>query len=188
MSNLIKEKIRGFEMKFKTSPGVFSKSGLDSGSRLLLENVRVQDHTMIADLGCGSGVIGFVAARLNSHGHVHLLDVNLRFVNIARENAALNQLKNVEVYLSDLFSGVSNNRYHLILSNPPQHIGNDFLDEAANECYNHLKEEGLVLWVVQKRLTPVIGRLFKKHFGNSKVIAYGKDHTILEARKVTLDS
>ena len=183
MDDLITEKVRGFEIKFKTRPGVFSKSGLDSGSRLLLENVDIQDNSLIADVGTGSGVIGFVAAKLNPQGHVHLLDVNLRFINIAKENAILNQLKNVEVYLSDLFSEVPNNSYNLILSNPAQHVGNDFLDESASECYKHLKDGGSVVWVVQKRLTPVIKRMFNKYFGNCEIIVHGKDHTVLKAVK-----
>lgn len=172
-----------FEIKFQTKPGVFSKAGIDSGTRLLIENMVIEDQTLIADLGCGSGVIGFVASKLNPKGHIHLLDVNLRFVELAKENVQLNGLRNVEVYLSDLFSAVPDRTYHQIFSNPPQHLGNDFLDEGASECFKHLKPNGQVVWVVQQRLQPVIERLFQKYFKNCKIVAHGKEHVVIKAQK-----
>ena len=127
MDNVLIENLRGFEIKLKTKTGVFSKSGVDLGSKLLIDNMEISDGTLIADLGCGTGVVGFVAAKLNPSGHVHLLDDHLRSVELAKENTQLNNLKNVEIFLSDLFSAVETRTYHLILSNPPQHLGNEFL-------------------------------------------------------------
>lgn len=180
---IISANIRGFNINFKTKPGVFSKQGIDVGSRLLAETVRIKDGTQVADLGCGSGVIGFVAAKLNPRGHVHLLEVNLRFVKLAEENTALNNLKNVEVYLSDLFSAVEARTYHLIVSNPPQHLGNEFLEEMVKKCFLHLKIKGEVWWVVQKHLKPVIERLFKKHFSNCTIMGRGNNYVIIKAVK-----
>lgn len=175
--------IKGFEIKFNTLPGVFSKNGVDFGSKLLIENAGVQDGTLIADLGCGSGVIGLTAAKLNPHGHVHMLDVNLRVVNLARENAQLNDLKNVEVFLSDLFSEVGDRTYHLILSNPSQHLGNDFLDQAVGECFKHLKPQGEVYWVVQKQLKTLVERLFEKSFANCTIVAHSNDYVVVKGRR-----
>lgn len=183
MGNIFKVKLRGFEFEFKTKPGVFSKGGLDLGSQLLIENMQIEDNTMVADLGCGSGVIGFAAARLNRLGHVHLLDVNLRVIELAKENVILNDFKNAEVFLSDLFSADQNRTYHTILSNPSQHLGNEFLDEIARECSNHLKPQGTVYWVVQKHVKPVIEKLFKKYFGNCTIVAHGKEHIVLTGVK-----
>lgn len=183
MDNTFKVKLRGFEFEFKTKPGVFSRGGLDWGSQLLIEKMEVEDGTMMADLGCGSGVIGFAAAKLNPKGHVHLLDVNLRVVELAKENTSLNDFKNVEVFLSDLFSSVSDRTYHTILSNPSQHLGNEFLEEAAKECFKHLKEGGKVYWVVQKHVRPPVERLFKKCFRNCTIVAHGKEHVVLKGVK-----
>lgn len=183
MDDVIIQYLRGFEIKFKTKPGVFSKGGLDNGTRLLIESMVVEDGTVVVDLGCGAGVVGFVAAKLNPHGHVHLLDVNLRTVELAKENAQLNNLKNVEVYLSDQFSAVGGRAYQLIVSNPSQHLGNDFLEEMAKECFGHLKPGGLVYWVVQKHVKPVIVRLFEKYFTNCTMVAVGKSHIVLKAQK-----
>lgn len=183
MDKSITEKLRGFEIKFKTRAGVFSKQGLDAGSRLLIDNMEIQYGAMVADLGSGTGIVGFVAAKLNPRGHVHLLDDHLRSVKLSEENIELNKLKNVETYLSDMFSAVVDRTYHQIFSNPPAHLGNDFLEEAASECYKHLKSGGEVRWVVPKYLKPVIERLFKKYFKNSTIVAAGREHVVVKALK-----
>jgi len=64
MDEIIVEKLKGVEIKFKTKAGVFSKSGIDDGTKLLINNMEIVDGTLIADLGSGTGVVGFVAAIL----------------------------------------------------------------------------------------------------------------------------
>lgn len=181
--DVITEKLRGHEVNFKTRPGVFSRGGLDGGTKLMVDNMEIGDETLIADLGCGTGIIGFVAAKMNPNGHVHLLDVNLRTVELAKENVELNRLWNVEVILSDNFSAVESRTYHQIFSNPAQHLGNEFLKETAQDCFEHLKPHGRVSWVVQSHVKPLIERLFKNIFGNVKIVAHGKDHVVLTAQK-----
>lgn len=191
MDNIIEETIKGVKIRFKTKPGIFSKGRFDLGSKLLFarkssalfENIELPVGGLIADLGCGSGVIGFTAAKLSPKGHVHLLDVNLRTVELAKENAQLNKLKNIEVYLSDQFSAVPERTYNLILSNPAQHLGNEFLEETAKECFVHLKKGGQVIWVVQKHLKPYVQRLFQNIFGEGTIVATGKDHVVIKSTK-----
>lgn len=181
MDNLITEKLKGFEIKFKTKPGVFSKAGIDSGTRLLINNMEVSDETLICDLGSGTGVVGFVAAKLNPKGHVHLLDSDIRATELAEENVQLNKFRNVEVYLSDLFSAVEERTYHQIYSNPPQQMGNQFLEELVNECHKHLKTGGVLLLVVKKNVKPFIERTLDKVFSNSRVVAQGREHVVMSA-------
>ncbi|KKR80830.1 MAG: Methyltransferase small [Candidatus Daviesbacteria bacterium GW2011_GWA1_41_61] len=177
------ENLKGFEIKFHTLPGVFSKQGLDGGTKLLIDYLEIKDETVMADLGAGGGVLGIVLAKLNPHGHVHLLEDHLRAKELAQENVELNGLKNVEVFLSDLFSAVGSRSYHQIFSNPPQHLGNEFLELIALECYKHLKLGGQLWWVMQKHLKPFTQRLLESHFGNCKIVAHGKEHVVLKADK-----
>lgn len=182
--DMILEDIRGFKIRLKTMPGFFSKKRVDEGSKLLINNMRIKDGTLIADLGCGSGVIGIIAAKLNTRGKVHLLDLNLRIIELARANIKINEVKNAEVFLSDLFSAVDKITYDQILSNPPLHLGKEFLNETISECYKHLKFESSILLVVQKHLKPFIERILNTHFGNSNIVARGAKHIIMEAQKV----
>lgn len=182
-NDLINLNLKGVEIQFKTKPGVFSRHGLDEGSKLLIDNLEVRDETVVADLGTGSGVVGLWIAKLNSRGHVHLLDDSLRATKLAEENVELNGFKNVEVFLSDMFSAVGDRTYHLIVSNPPQDLGNEFLEELAKESFNHLKNNGETVWVVQKQIKPVIERLFQQYFGNCETLANGKIHTVIKGVK-----
>lgn len=183
MNKLITEKIKDIELKFKTQTGVFSKNRIDAGTRLLIDNVEVKSKSLIADLGCGAGIIGICFAKLFPSSHIHLLDVNLRNVNLAKENIELNNLVNIECFLSDIFSAVESRTYNLILSNPPQHLGNLLLDQAAAEINKHLKENGVVYWVMQKHLKPYVERLFEKHFKNSKIIKRDKGYILIKGEK-----
>lgn len=183
MDNIFSKNLRGFEIKFKTRPGVFSPGGLDSGTGLLIENMEVLDGTQVCDLGAGNGILGFVAANLNPRGHVHLLDDHLRSVESAKENVELNGLRNMEVYLSDLFSAVSDRSYHQILSNPPQQLGNEFLEEMIEQSFKHLKPGGSLWLVVKSNLKPVIERMMGKYFKNVKIISHSKKHVVFKGLK-----
>jgi len=72
------------------------------------------------DLCTGSGCIGVAMAAHNPHWHVDIADISDDALSLARENIALHRLdKQVHAIRSDLFSGLSGERYDLIVSNPP---------------------------------------------------------------------
>lgn len=183
MEDIITENLRGFEIKFITKPGIFSKHGLDDGTRLLIDNLEVKDNTQIADLGSGTGVLGFVCAKLNPNGHIHLLDDHLRSVELAKRNIELNDLRNVEVYLSDLFSAVDNRTYHQIISNPPQSMGNEFLKEIISESVKHLKQDGELWLVIKNNIKNIMEKLLAEYTVDYRVVARAREHLVLKAVK-----
>ncbi|MBK7950127.1 MAG: methyltransferase [Deltaproteobacteria bacterium] len=77
--------------ELETLPGVFSARRLDPGSELLLEHfarrVREKAPKRLVDLGCGTGVLGLVAARLLPEAEILLVDADARAVECARRNA-----------------------------------------------------------------------------------------------------
>lgn len=171
------------DIKLKTIPGVFSPSGVDGGTALLLNKIEVLDKTVVADLGCGSGVIGITLAKKYPRSHIHLLDDHIRAVNLALENVELNQTKNAEVYLSDLFSAVSDRSYHQIVANPPAQLGNAFLQELIDESFFHLKPGGILWLVVKKNLKSVIDRMLQKKFSHYIIVASGREHVVFKSQK-----
>lgn len=183
MNNIITENLRGFEIKFETKAGVFSEKGLDNGTKLLIDNLEVSDNTLIADLGSGTGIVGIVCAKLNPNGHVHLLDDHLRSVELAKKNIKLNNLKNAEVYLSDLFSAVPNRTYHQIFTNPPQSLGNEFLEELIQESFNRLKPNGRLWLVIKNNVRSFIERILKNIFLKYEIVAQGREHVVIKAAK-----
>jgi methylase of polypeptide subunit release factors len=73
--------------------------------------------TRVLDVGCGGGFQAFLAARHSDQ--VVAVDRNPRAVNLARFNAQLNGLANVEVLEGDFFEPVGDQQFDLIVSNPP---------------------------------------------------------------------
>jgi methylase of polypeptide subunit release factors len=69
------------------------------------------------DLGTGSGVLALRAAR--HVDRVWALDLNPRAVTLARFNAALNGVTNLESRAGDLFEPVAGDTFDLIVCNPP---------------------------------------------------------------------
>lgn len=87
-----------------------------STSSLGMQMIR-RPSRLTLDLGCGCGVLAFLASRFSER--VVAADRNPRALSFARFNAALNGISNVEVVETDFFSGVKGRLFDLIVSNPP---------------------------------------------------------------------
>ncbi|MGG4443266.1 class I SAM-dependent methyltransferase [Brevibacillus fortis] len=143
--------LRGNELRFITDAGVFSRDRIDFGSVLLIENMEIDSHARVLDVGCGYGPMGLTAARLAEHGRVTMIDVNERAVNLARRNAEANGLKNVEVRVSDVYSGVQGEQFDVILTNPPIRAGKEIVHRIFAEGYDLLVDGGEMWVVIQKK-------------------------------------
>nr|WP_207145694.1 class I SAM-dependent methyltransferase [Brevibacillus brevis] len=144
-------KLRGNEFRFITDAGVFSRDRIDFGSVLLIENMEINSHARVLDVGCGYGPMGLTAAKLADHGRVTMIDVNERAVNLARRNAEANGIKNVEVRVSDVYSGVQGGQFDVILTNPPIRAGKEIVHRIFVEGYDLLVEGGEMWVVIQKK-------------------------------------
>lgn len=144
----IKVIINGTHFKFITDRNTFSKSGLDFGTRSLLENIDLNlIKGDILDLGCGWGPIGIYIKKLTK-SNVFMSDVNERAIGLSKKNAQINKV-NVTVIKSDSFENI-NNAFDFIITNPPIRIGKDKLYEMLNSSLKHLKEEGKLYFVINK--------------------------------------
>ena len=88
------------------------------------------------DLGTGTGVIAVCMARYLSKAKVTAVDISPAALEIARENAALNEVADrIEFIESDWFAHVEG-RFDFIASNPP-YICSDELAELPVEVRDH---------------------------------------------------
>lgn len=72
------------------------------------------------DLCTGSGCIGIAMAEYNPEWLVDLVDISDEALSLARENIAYQNAEDrVRAIASDLFAGIGDERYDLIVSNPP---------------------------------------------------------------------
>ncbi len=130
---------------FYTDNGVFSKKGLDFGTRTLLETIETEQiHGRVLDFGCGYGPIGIYIAH-KTNAEVHMIDVNRRSLELARKNVSTNHV-NVQIYESNFYENV-NGMFDFIISNPPIRVGKKMLYEILEHAKRYLKQDG-ELWIV----------------------------------------
>lgn len=133
---------------FKTDNNVFSKKGLDFGTRTLLESIDIKSISGdVLDFGCGYGPIGIYIAS-NTNSNVDMIDVNERALNLAKNNANINRV-NVNVFESDIYSNV-HKKYDYIVTNPPIRVGKKILYEILINAKEHLKNNGHLIFVINK--------------------------------------
>lgn len=176
--------LRGKDLRFTSDAGVFSKGDIDYGSRVLIEAMIIPEGSAVLDVGCGYGPIGISAALLAPKGHVTMLDINSRAVELARENALHNGIRNVTVMESDVLSALEGQQFDVILTNPPIRAGKAIVHQIFEEAYEHLKEGG-TLWVViqKKQGAPSAAAKLESLFPIVEEVGKDKGYRIMRAKK-----
>lgn len=150
-SKLVKTEcfLLGNRFIFYTDNGVFSKDGLDFGSRLLLETIP-QDEVggKVLDMGCGYGVLGIVLNKLTSCS-VDMVDVNLRALHLASMNISENHCQNISVFESNVYENI-HSKYSCIVTNPPIRAGKKVVYNMLMNASNYLEENGALFLVIRK--------------------------------------
>ena len=179
---IIHEKVRGFDLRLTTQAGVFAHRGLDLGTRLLIEAMRVPPTAKVLDIGCGYGSIGIVGAKLATKGEAVLVDSDIRATRLAQRNIELNGVANASIILGD---GVHDlppkSRFDVVASNPPTHSGREVLDDIVAGAYKVLKPRGNLYLVINRLLS--LKREVEDVFGNSEVVARSKGFVVIRAQK-----
>ena len=150
-SNIVKTyaNILGESFTFYTDNGVFSKTGVDFGSRLLLESIPLDSlGSSLLDVGCGYGVFGIV---LNKKLGIKctMCDVNRRALHLAKRNIEENKCNNCEVIESNCYENISG-KYSTIITNPPIRAGKKIVYEILEKAKEHLEPGGSLIFVVRK--------------------------------------
>lgn len=169
--------------KFYSDNGVFSKTHLDFGSLLLIEEFKNPDiEGLLLDLGCGVGVIGITLSK-HYNREVVFTDINPRAIDLTKKNASLNNIK-FEAYLTDCLNGIEK-KFAAILTNPPIRAGKKVIYNFFDEAYNHLEING-ELWFVMRRNHGVESAIKKidEVFNNHEVIRRKNGFWIVKAIKL----
>lgn len=176
--------LKGKLYTFTSDHGVFSKNEVDFGSRLLIEEFKEPDqHGDLLDLGCGYGPIGICVADHLSNRRVVMTDINERALKLARENAAMNHVNNVDLFHSDRFANLLDRKFAAILTNPPIRAGKKTVHAMLEESKLALLDQG-ELWVVmqKKQGAPSTKDKLQTLFGNVEVVARSKGYYIMRAK------
>lgn len=150
-SNLkkIQVKINDKSFTFNTDNGVFSKKGLDFGSRVLIETLLLESLSGKAlDVGCGYGPIGIILSSFFDL-NIDMIDINKRAIHLANMNIKENKIENISAFISDIYSLVKD-KYDYIITNPPIRAGKHIVYKILFDAKEHLKKGGILYFVINK--------------------------------------
>ncbi|WP_026565513.1 class I SAM-dependent methyltransferase [Bacillus sp. UNC41MFS5] len=171
--------------RFKTDNGVFSKREVDFGSRLLIESFEMPNTDgFLLDVGCGYGPIGLSLAKYYHERMIHMVDVNERAIELAKENAEINRIQNVKIYESDRLLNVNENTFAAILTNPPIRAGKKTVHDIFEQSFDHLVSQG-ELWVVIQKKQGASSAIEKLNnlFNHVETIDKSKGYFVIRAQK-----
>lgn len=117
--------LQGHALTLLPAPLVFAAGRLDPATALLANALELRPEDRFADLGCGSGVLGLLAARLAPGAPVYLLDASRAAIRLAEANAQMNGITGVTFLAGDAIALLRQHALHptVIATNPPFHVG-----------------------------------------------------------------
>lgn len=139
----------GYDFMFLSDNGVFSKSHIDYGSRLLVDEFLKNYHGdgPILDVGCGYGFIGIVVAKVLDV-KLTMIDVNKRAVHLTKRNID-NMKVRAEAFVSNGYENVEG-KYDVIITNPPVRAGKKVLLDILVNAKDYLVKGGSLWYVLRK--------------------------------------
>ena len=164
----------------ETRAGVFSRDGLDPGTKLLIDCLEVRRTDHVLDWGCGWGALGMVAARLSTKGRATLVDSNVRAIACTKENLKCNGIRNAVAVVGDARVYARGEGFDLIVSNPPFHDGNSAAHPLIERAFQTLRPGGRLM-VVAMRAKPYLKHIHKI-FGHGQITAQKNGYTVLSTR------
>ena len=171
------------EETFISDDGVFSKSTLDFGSRVLLETI-VRDNLQgsLLDLGCGLGYIGILLKKYHPSLNVTMIDINERAVMLAQRNSELFGQDNT-VSVSD---GINTEElFDYVVTNPPIRTGKKNVYRLLTEGLEHLKENGRMYIVMRRQQGAESALKYLNEKGHAEVMNRESGYWIICASKLT---
>lgn len=175
----------GNNLTFTSDNGVFSKHTVDYGSRVLVNNINYEiiPDGKLLDMGTGYGPIGISIAKAFPKRQIDMVDVNELALELAKKNAADNQVDNVHIFESNIYEAISES-YAAIFTNPPVRAGKKVVDGMISGAVDHLVKEGTLTVVLQKKQgAPSAKKLMTELFGNCKILKRDKGYYILQSIK-----
>ncbi|MBF2623033.1 class I SAM-dependent methyltransferase [Listeria welshimeri] len=177
--------LKGFNMNFTSDNGVFSKNTVDFGSKLLIEAFKLEEKSgKILDVGCGYGPMGLTVAKEFPESQIEMVDVNLRALELAKENAELNKISNTHIYESSVYDNVTATDYQAIISNPPIRAGKKVVHAILEGAFAHLRKNGELWIVIQKKQGgPSAEKKMEEVFRNVETVTKDKGYFIFRSIK-----
>ena len=144
----VKFSVLGNELMFDTDAGVFSRDGLDVGSKVLMEALP-ELHGRVLDLGCGWGAVGVSIKKKWPEIDLVMTDVNQRAADLSKSNLALNRVS-AQVLQGDGFENVEG-KFDFVITNPPIRAGKQAIYGMFADARDRLVDGGKLYIVIRKQ-------------------------------------
>ena len=185
----IKYTIQNKKFEFITDNGVFSKSKVDFGTDLMLNEFLKKNRGLevekikILDIGCGYGVVSVVLKSFYPEISITLSDVNERALELSEENLKKYDINDYHIIKSDAFEKITE-KFNVILSNPPIRAGKDIIFKIYSEAYERLNENGEFYCVIQtKHGAKSTQKKLMEIFGNCDTVTIDGGYRIFLSKK-----
>jgi 16S rRNA (guanine1207-N2)-methyltransferase len=176
-------KLRGISVMLYSRPGVFSWDHVDEATAILADTMQVAAGESVLDLGCGTGALGTVAASLSKTGRVRLVDADNEAVRSSRGTLETAGLRNATVTISDVGEAVLTERFDVVVTNPPFHVGKatdlSLPLQFIRDAHDVLTADGR-LYLVANRTLPYES-MIAEQFGNVSTLHDGPRFKVLHA-------
>lgn len=170
--------VDGVDLDLTSLPGCFAASGLDDGTRLLLETVSVDDGDRVLDCCCGYGPCG-VYAGLVADCELWLTDDDANATWCARRSLEASGVDGT-VVTADCLDGVADPQFDRIICNPPTHAGAEVLSSLFAGARTRLRPGGELAFVHHRALD--VPR-YLEGFSTVRVARTGANHVVVLARR-----
>lgn len=185
----IKYTIQNKKFEFITDNGVFSKSKVDFGTDLMLNEFLKKNRGLevekikILDIGCGYGVVSVILKSFYPEISITLSDVNERALKLSEENLKKYGINDYYIIKSSTFEKITE-KFDVILSNPPIRAGKDIIFKIYSEAYEHLNENGQFYCVIQtKHGAKSTQKKLIEIFGNCDTVTIDGGYRIFLSKK-----
>src|SRR5699024_12552129 len=131
--------LRQQHLTFTTSSGVFSKKGIDFGTKELIETFEPPTiYGDFLDLGCGYGPVGITLAKAYPERNITMVDINERALMLARNNALNNGDAHAEIFNSQGFDTLKNRSFAAMIIKPPIRAGKKVIYQMMKNADKHM--------------------------------------------------
>jgi len=108
------------DVNLKQYSGVFSADKVDPATKVLIKHLpEIPEQSNVLDLACGNGVIAACVQKKEPSAEISVIDDN--FLAIASAKLNLGK-RNINYHWSDTVRSVKDQKFDLILCNPPFHF------------------------------------------------------------------
>jgi 16S rRNA (guanine1207-N2)-methyltransferase len=147
--------------------------------------MEVAEGESVLDIGCGAGALGTLAGLLSADARVLMLDADSEAVRSAIRTAREAGLTHAEARTSDVGAAVGDERFDVVVTNPPFHVGKatdlNVPMQFILDAHTALRPGGR-MYLVANRTLPY-ERAVEARFGNVTKAHDGARFKVLVARR-----